>query len=284
MNLDEFAFFNQQLAAMLRDGIPLEGALRQLVAGMRAGPLRDELQKLEADLATGTPFQRALRARRLPEFYVTMLEVGAQSNNLPGVLTLLADHYRHCHTLLTRLKGLMVYPLIVLVGAFGLSCLLSFVLMHLFWPNFKDLIGTGYPFSLSLLALWTPPALLGLAVSLAIIAVGVPAFRRGLRWRLPAFRETALSQIASAFALMLRGGVALDRAIALAEQLERGTVAGLELAQWRARLAAGHGKLTEFAQPGRAFTPLFVWLVGQGGEDLAAGFARAAELYRGRAA
>ena len=27
MKHDEFAFFNQQLAAMLRDGIPLEGAV-----------------------------------------------------------------------------------------------------------------------------------------------------------------------------------------------------------------------------------------------------------------
>jgi len=32
-----FAFFNQQLAAMLRDGIPLEGALRRLCQEMRAG-------------------------------------------------------------------------------------------------------------------------------------------------------------------------------------------------------------------------------------------------------
>jgi len=30
MKQDEFAFFNQQLAAMLRDGLPLEGALRRL--------------------------------------------------------------------------------------------------------------------------------------------------------------------------------------------------------------------------------------------------------------
>ena len=29
MKYDEFAFLNQQLAAMLRDGIPLEGELRR---------------------------------------------------------------------------------------------------------------------------------------------------------------------------------------------------------------------------------------------------------------
>ena len=55
MKNDEFAFFNQQLAAMLRDGVPLEGALRRLCNEMRHGELRTELEQLEADLARGTP-------------------------------------------------------------------------------------------------------------------------------------------------------------------------------------------------------------------------------------
>src|SRR5262245_45307808 len=106
MNYDEFAFFNQQLAAMLRQGIPLEGALKQLSAGMGMGLLRAEVQALEADLAQGTPLKDAIARRRLPEFYVRMVEVGARSNDLPGVLTLLADHYHRANALWTRLKGL----------------------------------------------------------------------------------------------------------------------------------------------------------------------------------
>ena len=39
MNYDEFAFFNQQLAAMLRDDIPLEGGLRRLCAHRRGDSL-----------------------------------------------------------------------------------------------------------------------------------------------------------------------------------------------------------------------------------------------------
>jgi len=284
MNFDEFAFFNQQLAAMLRDGIPLEGALRQLVSGMRAGPLRDELQKFETDLANGVPLQQALRARRLPEFYVTMLEVGAQSNNMPAVLTLVADHYRRCYTLLTRLKGLMIYPLLVLVGAFVLSGLLTVLVLKVIQPSFSALLGGLYRVPiLHVGVLWASPLVLGLCVLAVFIAVGVPRVRRALRWRLPAFKESSLAQVASALALMLRSGVQLDRALALAEQLERGTIASLELAQWRARLAAGHGKFNDMARPGRAFTPLFTWLVAYGGEDLAAGFARAAEFYQARA-
>ncbi len=67
MKNDEFAFFNQQLAAMLREGIPLEGALHHLCADMRHGTLRTELEKLGADLARGLPLAEAVRARQLPE-------------------------------------------------------------------------------------------------------------------------------------------------------------------------------------------------------------------------
>src|SRR5690349_12282639 len=121
MNYDEFAFFNQQLAAMLRDGIPLEGAIKQLCAGMRRGALRDELQKLEADLARGTPLSQALKARNLPPLYTRMVEIGVKSNDLPGTLIQVADYYHRTNAIWARLKGLMVYPLIVVIAALGLS-------------------------------------------------------------------------------------------------------------------------------------------------------------------
>src|SRR5437868_7242030 len=128
MNYDEFAFFNQQLAAMLREGIPLEGALKQLCAGMRTGLLRAEVEALEADLARGTPLKEAIARRRLPEFYARMVEIGVRSNDLPGVLMLLADHYHRADALWTRLKGLMVYPALVIIVALGLTLLVSLML------------------------------------------------------------------------------------------------------------------------------------------------------------
>ena len=57
------------------------------------------------------------RRRQLPELYRCLVEVGAQSNDLPDVLTLLADHYQRRYHIWTRLKGLMVYPFIVLTAS-----------------------------------------------------------------------------------------------------------------------------------------------------------------------
>jgi type II secretory pathway component PulF len=128
MDYDEFGFMNEQLAAMLRDGLPLEGALRQLCRTMHRGRLRSELQALEADLATGTPLREALERRRLPEFYRRMVTVGAAGHDLPGILTLLADYYQQANSMWNRLKGIMVYPLIVLLASLALSAWLAFVI------------------------------------------------------------------------------------------------------------------------------------------------------------
>lgn len=67
------------------------------------------------------------------------------------------------------------------------------------------------------------------------------------------------------------------------QELERGSIAGGEIAQWQKRLSEGNGRLAQFAAPGRAFTPLFLWLAANAGEDLADGFQRAGEVYYERA-
>ena len=282
MNYDEFAFFNQQLATMLRDGIPLEGALKQLCQGMRAGPLRGELKLLEADLATGTPLAEALSRRELPEFYRRMLELGVRSNDMPGVLTLVADHYHRTNALWSRLKGLMVYPLIVIFVSLGLTLFLSLVCSHFLPPLLRD--SFNQPSGLLLISVWMPPLALAALAVLGVCAVGVPRWRAWLRWNLPAFHEASLAQLASAMALMLKNGTTLADALALAEGLEASTPAGKAmLAQWRSLVEDGRGKPGQWPAPTRPFPPLFLWLVQKSGEDVAAGFQKAADIYQARA-
>jgi type II secretory pathway component PulF len=279
MNYDEFAFFNQQLASMLRDGIPLEGALKQLAAGMRTGPLREEIQHLEGDLEQGTPLNDALARRNLPEFYRRLVNIGAQTNDLPGVLTLLADHYHRANALWTRLKGLMVYPLIVIIVSMGLTLVLSLVFSH-FLANFFDQFTLP---SMMIASMWVPPVVLAILALAGILALTVPRFRARLRWRLPAFREASLAQLASAIALMLRNGTPLADALALAQAMEEPSPAAAALARWRSAIESGQGKPSQWSTPNQPFPPLFIWLIQKGGEDVAAGFQKASEIFQSRA-
>jgi type II secretory pathway component PulF len=148
--------------------------------------------------------------------------------------------------------------------------------------NFFEVMELPMP-STMLVAIWGPPIVIGLLLAAFLFGLLVPAAARMLRWRLPAFKEAELAQVASAMALMLKSGGNLNDALGLVQQLERGTLASAELGEWRQHLAEGRGKFAEMAVSGRAFPPLFVWLVGNAGEDLAAGFQRAAEIYGARA-
>ena len=280
MKYDEFAFFNQQLAAMLREGIPLEGALKQLCVGMKDLKLRAELTNLETELAHGTPLNEALAHRTLPELYIRMVAIGARSNDLPGVLTLLADHYQRASTLWTRLKGLMVYPFIVVSVSLALTFLLSLV-----FSQFMGTLGNQFnaPPHFLMATAWVPPILLAAVLLVGVIAVSVPRWRAGLRWRLPAFREASLAQLASAMALMLKNGTPLPEALTLAEALESNSPAGAALAHWRHLVETGQGKPAQWPDSLYPFPPMFLWLVRKGGEDLAAGFQKAADIYQSRA-
>lgn len=282
MKYDEFAFFNQQLAAMLRDGIPLEGALRELCENMRRGPLRTEYEQLEADLKNGTPLNDALAARKFPEFYAQMVRIGAQSNDLPAMLTLLADYYQRASSTWTRLKGLMAYPLLILMASFALSCFLTLIFGRLIGSNFSEIMGVPMPKTM-LVNMWGPPILTGTLLLGFLFVLLVPAAGRMLRWRLPAFKEAELCQVASAMALMLKSGGNLNDALGMVRQLEKNTPASAEIARWQQHLAEGRGKFSEMSESGRVFPPLFLWLIGNAGEDLAAGFQRAADIYGARA-
>lgn len=284
MKYDELAFFNEQLAGMLRCGLPLEGALQQLCAGMRQGGLRAEFVQLRDDLAQGRPLDQALAARRLPDLYLAMVRVGVRSGDLPAVLTMLADYYQRTYSIWTRLKGLAVYPLMVLTAGFALSLCLSWLVRHLFTElsltaGQPNMFGMG---TVPVLTVWIAPVLMGTLAAAIVLGWAVPAWRRRLIWSLPGFHEAALSQLAASLALMVEHGCSLNESLDLMRRSEGDSPAGLELARWQQRLAEGHAKVEEFAGEGSVFPPLFVWLAGSS-DNLGAGLRRAADIFHARA-
>lgn len=278
MNRDALAFFNEQLAAMLRLGIPLESALRQLSQGMRSGSFRQEIERLEADLARGRPLREAVTERRLPALYQQLLIAGAQGGDLPGLLTLAADHYRETHNLRTRFLGLVVYPAIALVASLVVSLLLAALLAAVMRES--EFVANNGPWPL----LWMPPALFALILGAGCLVGIVPAWRHALRWRLPGLRDANLARLASTLALLLKSGCRLPDALKLCAELEPAVAVSRELLAWEQRLARGEPAFALPPARSHPFPPLFLWSIASDREDWLSGIRRAADLYRRRAA
>jgi type II secretory pathway component PulF len=259
---------------------------------MRAGPVRQELAALEADLAKGTPLAEALAPRQLPELYKRMVLVGTKSGDLPGALTMLADYFQRQSNTWSRLKTLLVYPFIVILASFLISLMLASLWTWVLRPGFLDMFAgmnmrlpglTVFVLSNQSDLFWTFPVVQGL---LAVVVMGVlsrPAWRGQLLWRLPAFKEASVARVAGALKLLLSNGVSLPDALELVGQLESSPLAALDLQRWRANLAGGMTKFADLAASSRLFPPMFVWVVGNAGEDVAGGLQRAAEIYQARA-
>jgi type II secretory pathway component PulF len=228
--------------------------------------------------------EEALAKRDLPEMYVRVVTAGVQSQSLPGMLTLLADYYASTNALGMRLKGLMVYPVIVLIASLILSVFLTLLYTGIL-KDMEDVFtfgGGSGPREMQALFWVAPVVFLGLT-GLFILPLTIARIRHWLRWKVPGFRDASLAQSASAMSLMLESGTQLDSALHLLEEAEAGSIAAKDLGRWRQLLRSGAARFQEMAAESSAFPPLFIWLVAQGGEDLASGFRRAGEIYGARA-
>jgi type II secretory pathway component PulF len=176
---------------------------------------------------------------------------------------------------------------LVLVVGLGVSVHIARVLNEVrgdFAAAFLDMrMQTSPDFRLLPYRLLLPPFTLAALLLLLLVCLTVPALRRRLRWRVPAFKDAALARTASVLSLMLRGGAAFDEAIDMTREMESKSPAANDLAEWKQRLAEGRTRFADIALANARFPKLFVWLVDSAGEDLAGGFARAAEIYHERA-
>ncbi|MBL9172456.1 MAG: type II secretion system F family protein [Verrucomicrobiales bacterium] len=278
MNTEELAYANQQLAAMLRDGLPLAGALRELAATMGSGELRTELQALESDLAAGRSVAEAVSRRRLPPLYSRLLIAGSRGGDLPAALTLAADHFGALYQRQLRLRTLLIYPALVVLTGLGVTILIAVAQNKLS----RDLLGDGSRDSMSSLLTWILPAAFGLIALFGIALAALPPLRRWFAWRCPGIREDRVANLSASVGLMLRQNCPLPEALAVAREIEDDPRIRTELDAWLDHIARGEPPLRP-ASDRTVLPALLPWLATTRAADLGEGFLRAAEFFHRRA-
>lgn len=219
LSLAEFTFFNEQLAAMTRAGLPLEEGLRQLAADAGSRKLKRLALDLSHDLAAGLSLPQALerQARRFPTDYAGVVRAGLQTGDLSGVLYGLAAHLRMKCSFRRALLEVVTYPLVVLT----LALVVTSFLMRNVVPLLGELLTemrrnvdlpptaweTGAPSILAVAAAWPAIEVVLVILLLALVVIGAVALwpgskemRERIVRRLPGVAQVYWSSVLARFA------------------------------------------------------------------------------------
>ncbi len=224
LSLDDFLFFNEQIAAMTKAGVPLQEGLRTLAADVGSRKLKRLLLELTAELEAGTPLEQALARleTRFPTRYAGVVQAGLESGDLGGTLYGLSTHLRLKSDLRRALVELAAYPVIVLSFAFAIIVFLMRVVVPQLELMVIDMLGQT---RIAVIAGVSPPALPGFSwwifrvarawptielVLLALVAAAVlfilgtslPGGRRAREWylrRIPGVAQVYWSSVLARF-------------------------------------------------------------------------------------
>ena len=227
MRLDDLIALNDEIAALVRAGVPLERGL-DLVGGDLPGRLGQLTERLSRRMSRGKSLPEAItdEGSGLPQFYRAVVQAGMRSGQLAIALEGLSSSLRRIAELRRFVGIAWLYPLFVFLVAWGLFCFFVVVLN----PRFAtfDVMGHALPLWLSQIRdsamVWGPllPLLCLLAYGtwwmLSGRAVGAELGMAGgwLGW-IPSVRKMRQYGCAATFAEVL--SLLMDRHIPLAETL-----------------------------------------------------------------
>jgi type IV pilus assembly protein PilC len=125
------AVFTRQFATMLNAGLPLLSCLEILAKQTESPALRRVLGEVRTDVEGGLSLADALRRQPkvFDNLYVNMVESGETGGALDVILVRLANYLEKSAALIRKIRGAMIYPIIILtVAIVAIAILLIFVI------------------------------------------------------------------------------------------------------------------------------------------------------------
>lgn len=138
ISIPDRMFFSRNLSIMVSAGLPLTKALEVSADQTGNQKFRRILNEVKSAVLQGKPFAEALRPHQqvFGELYVNMIEVGETTGKLALVLKLLANQMKKDYDLKKRVRGAMIYPIIIVT----VLCLIGTLMMLYVVPSLAQTI------------------------------------------------------------------------------------------------------------------------------------------------
>jgi type IV pilus assembly protein PilC len=124
---NDFLLFNQQLAALLRAGIPILQAISMLRKRAQSAGLSAVLGDVEDKIRGGLALSAAFAAQGavFPRIYTASILAGERSGALDEVLDRYVEYMRRSVNLRRKIRGALAYPMMLLMASFGMVAFLT---------------------------------------------------------------------------------------------------------------------------------------------------------------
>lgn len=121
--LKEKLFFARHLGVMLKAGIPLLMSLKTLSSQTKNKLFSLVLKDVAVRVERGSTLTDSLRPhiKTFGELFINMIEAGELSGKLEDVLDRLFLQMKKQHELVSKVKGAMTYPAVIIVAMIGIS-------------------------------------------------------------------------------------------------------------------------------------------------------------------
>jgi len=220
-----------QLADLLRAGVPMLRALQTVARATRSAHLAHVLRAVHDEISAGETMADAVAQHPdvFSPLHAAMIRAGEQAGFLEDVLTNLGEFLERQDELRSRVRGAMIYPLILV--AFGIAAV-TVILVH-FVPKFRKFFGsTDLPLPTRILfaisdGLRQWPVLVAGVVAVAACVVALWRSRAvrmaWARWQLKLpllgrlLRTICVSRFCRILGTMLHNGVPILQALAISK-------------------------------------------------------------------
>jgi len=134
---DDVAVFTQEIATLLKAGLPLDRCLEILISLSASEPVRQLMSQLREDVRGGASLSTAMDARKgvFTRFYLNMIRAGEAGGALDVVLQRLTEFMERSKELRDTVKSALIYPAILItVSVLSVAILLVWVV-----PQFSQM-------------------------------------------------------------------------------------------------------------------------------------------------
>src|SRR2546426_5773724 len=144
----EFLVFNQELATLLRAGMPLVQSLDLLKRRVESPVFRAVLDDVHEKVRSGTALSDAFAAQGdlFPRVYTASLLAGERSGNLDAVLRRYVEYTKIIATVKRKTVSALVYPVILITLALVLVGIIVLKVVPAF-SDFYQSFGAELPFA-----------------------------------------------------------------------------------------------------------------------------------------